>query len=159
MTESLTELSKKATPSDVVNVVAIRKAMGISVESPIEKECGNSVIDVDEIRSTEVPSAKGISSLNENIVNEPVPLADALTRAVEEATSVVRTSSLVLERAAAEAGIIPEELTDGTAPQLAADDQVGDLEDELREFLETGPALRGSDSPSQVDVSLDDVIP
>lgn len=167
VTESLTELSKKATPSDVVSATAIHKAMGISVEPTFQvKEEGSDMEVVENLNpSTGLPTDKGMviesPRSHHGMGPEPAPMVDVLTQAVAEVTGEAPSPHLNLETVAVNDGMNSEEMTVVTAPALGvtADDQVGDLEDELREFLETGTALRGSDSPSQVDVSLEDVIP
>lgn len=181
VTESLTELSKKVVPADIVDVSGIRKAMGITSDSSFVDKDDSGIIDIQAIASPSVTASGGgggggdggggggggdpspvdhcggvVVSTEEGVV---VPIADAITQAVKEATSDSLSTTMDLETTTVvDQALTDTDLVNVDAPTLNTDDQVEDFEVELREFLETGPSLRGPDSP-HVDVSLDDVIP
>lgn len=134
-------MAKKVSPGSITAVSAIRKAMGILPNEPPRSNVSQSVASKGEVLHTEsdqndatvmeVDVTEGTNSEVEVILSESVSNEQIIEVDVEGTSSQAET----------------EEATAGLVP---------DLESELREFLESEPAL--SNSPLHDDKTIEEIL-
>ncbi|XP_069681594.1 bromodomain-containing protein 7-like isoform X2 [Periplaneta americana] len=152
ITESLKDMAKKVDPVIIAPVQSLRKAMGIlpaaSPSSPAE------VVDA-ETSPGDVNHDDG-----EQRQNSGTNTTDGVTSTCENGpgnTSNTEVSGILNESTPSEP-MVEEVDVEGTSSQAEAEEEpeVPDLESELREFLESEPAL--SNSPLQDDRTIEEIL-
>lgn len=140
ITESLKDMAKKVDPVIVAPVSALRKAMGILPATSPPDSPADAVPAGEDSDQRQHSSANTTDSENGNT------------------TANAEVSVIVNDSMSSEA-MIEEVDVEGTSSQAEADDDTGevpDLESELREFLESEPAL--SSSPLQDDRTIEEIL-
>lgn len=157
ITESLKDMAKKVDPVVVAPVSALRKAMGIlpgtsSPASPAE------VVGA-ETSPVEIGQEDGEQRQN-SASNTTYGITSSCTNGAPNAATA-EVSSILNESVPSEP-MVDEVDVEGTSSQAEAEEEAGevgevpDLESELREFLESEPAL--SNSPLQDDRTIEEIL-
>lgn len=157
ITESLKDMAKKVDPVIIAPVPSLRKAMGIlpgtsPPTSPAE------VVDA-ETSPAEINHEDG-----EQRQNLALNTADGITSSCNNGTPNTTTAEVsgMLSESVPSEPVVEEVDVEGTSSQAEAEEEAGevgevpDLESELREFLESEPAL--SNSPLQDDRTIEEIL-
>ncbi|XP_011334541.1 bromodomain-containing protein 7 isoform X1 [Ooceraea biroi] len=161
ITDNLTEIAKKLPPSGIAPVDGLRRAMGIAPlggSEPMEVEpiTHNPPIVADN--SLLSSPSNGSSQVLSNLLPAPSPIqnADLLSPANQQNQNI---SIVGANQPPTQPIQIPIGMTHSsqTPPSLlSATEPSGDLESELREFLESDPTL--GHSPLHDDKTLEDIL-
>lgn len=157
ITESLKDMAKKVDPVVIAPVSSLRKAMGIlpgtsSPASPAE------VVDA-ETSPVEIGHEDGEQRQN-SATNTTDGITSSCTNGIPNAATA-EVSSILNESVPSEP-MVEEVDVEGTSSQAEPEEEAGevgevpDLESELREFLESEPAL--SNSPLQDDRTIEEIL-
>lgn len=157
ITESLKDMAKKVDPVIIAPVSSLRKAMGIlpgtsPPTSPPE------VVDA-ETSPVDISHDDG-----EQRQNSATNITDGIKSTCNNGNPNATTAEVsgMLNESVASEPVVEEVDVEGTSSQAEAEEDTGevgevpDLESELREFLESEPAL--SNSPLQDDRTIEEIL-
>ena len=136
ITESLKDMAKKVDPVIIAPVSALRKAMGI-------------------LPGTSPPGSPAVQNGDEQRQHSTTNITDCET----ETPATNAEVSVMLNESVSSEAMVEEVDVEGTSSQAEAEEETGevpDLESELREFLESEPAL--SSSPLQDDRTIEEIL-
>lgn len=162
ITDNLTEIAKKLPPSGIAPVDGLRRAMGIAPldgQEPMEVEPithNPSIVADGPLLST--PSNGSSQAVLSSLLPAPSPIqnAELLSPSSQQNQNI---SMVGASQSPAQPIQMPMAMTPSsqTSPSLlSATEPSGDLESELREFLESDPTL--GHSPLHDDKTLEDIL-
>lgn len=157
ITESLKDMAKKVDPIIIAPVPSLRKAMGI-LPGTSPPASPTKVVDAETL-SMETGNDDG-----EQRQNSTVNGTEGITTTCSNGRPNTTTAEVpaMLNESVPSEPMVEEVDVEGTSSQAEAEEEAGevgdvpDLESELREFLESEPAL--SNSPLQDDRTIEEIL-
>lgn len=157
ITESLKDMAKKVDPVVIAPVSSLRKAMGILPgTSPPASPA--------EVADAETSPVEIVHEVGEQRQNTATNTTDGMPSACTSGIPNAATTEVsgILNESVPSEPMVEEVDVEGTSSQAEAEEEAGevgevpDLESELREFLESEPAL--SNSPLQDDRTIEEIL-